>query len=142
MILDRPNCFGQVQIDLVMSKPFWSGPNHFGQVRIRLFWTIFYNLELSKMIWTRPKQIGPVQNDWYSTKMIWSVQNHFGPIEGQGISLLICTYGPYRIQTATFNMWYTEDYVSIVKIMSLSQVHSFLKQFLHVLCCTFSKSFS
>ena len=44
--------------------------------------TNFYNLDLSKMIWTRPKQIGPVQNNWYSTKMIWMVQNHFGPIEG------------------------------------------------------------
>ena len=82
MILNRPNCFGQVQIDLVMSKSFWSGT-------IRLFWTIFYNLDLSKMIWTQPKQIGPVQNDWYSTKIIWSVQNHFGPIEGQGIIYLV-----------------------------------------------------
>ena len=86
MILDHPNCFGLVQIVLVMSKLFWSGPNHFVQVYIRLFWTNFHDLDLSKMIWTRPKQIGPVQNNWCLTKMIWSVQNHFGPIEGQGIS--------------------------------------------------------
>ena len=87
MILDCPICFGRVQIVLVMSKPFWSGPNHFGQVQIRLFWTIFYNLDLSKISWTRPKRIGPAQNDWYSTKMIWTVQNNFGPIEGQDIRL-------------------------------------------------------
>ena len=85
MILERPNCFGRIQIILVGSKSFWLGPNHFGQVQIRFLLTNFYNLDLSKMIWTRPKQIGPVQNDWYSTKMIWTVQNHFGPIEGQGI---------------------------------------------------------
>ena len=88
MILDRPNCFGLVQIVLVMSKSFWAGPNHFGQVQIRLFWTIFYNMDLSKMIWTRPKRIGPVQNNWYSTKMIWLVQNNFEAIEGQGIKEL------------------------------------------------------
>ena len=76
MILDHPNCFGQLQINLVGSKLFWSGPNHFGQVHIRLFWTVFfYGVDLSKMIWTRPKRIGPVQNDSYSTKMIWKVQN-------------------------------------------------------------------
>jgi hypothetical protein len=88
MILDRPNCFGRVQIVLVRSKSFCPGPKHFGQVQIRLFCTNFYNLDLSEMILTRPKQIGPDQNNWYSTKMIWMVQNHFGPIE-QGISLPI-----------------------------------------------------
>ena len=89
MILDHPNCFGWLQIVLVGSNPFWSGPNHFGQVQIRLFWTNFYSLDLSKMIWNWPKQIGPGQNDWYWTKMIWTVQNHFGPIEGQGIRIFI-----------------------------------------------------
>ena len=66
-------------------KLFWTGTNCFGQVQIRLFWANFYNLDLSKMIWTRPKQIRHVQNEWYSTKMIWTVINHFGPIEEQGI---------------------------------------------------------
>ena len=47
-------------------------PSHFGQIQIRLFLTIFYNLDLSKMIWTQPKQIGLVQNNWYSIKMIWT----------------------------------------------------------------------
>ena len=42
----------RVQIVLVGSKSFWSGPNNFGHVQIRLFWTNFYNLDLSKMIWT------------------------------------------------------------------------------------------
>ena len=88
VILDRPNCFGRIQIILVGSESFWLGSNNFGQVQIRFLLTNFYNLDLSKMIWTRPKQIGPVQNDWYSTKMIWTVQNDFGPIEGQGISFL------------------------------------------------------
>ena len=82
-----------IQIILVEYQSFWSGPNHFVQVQsilvwvgqIKLFWANFYNLDLSKMIWTQPKEIAPVQNDWYSTKMIWTVQNHFGPIEGQGI---------------------------------------------------------
>ena len=75
MILDRPNCFGQIQIVLVMPKSFWSDLNHFGQVQIRLFWTNFYDLDPTK-------KIGPVQNNWYSTKMIWTVQNHFGSMEG------------------------------------------------------------
>ena len=96
MILDCPNCFGKVQIVLVRSKLFWSGPNHFGQFQIRLFWTSFYNLNLSKMISKLPKQIGPVQNDLYSTKMIWTVQNHFGPIEGQSRNF-IHTLGPNLI---------------------------------------------
>jgi hypothetical protein len=86
MILDHPNCLGRVQFFLVWSKSFWSCPNDFVQVQIRFFWTNFYNLDLSKMIWTHTKQIGPVQNDWYSTKMIWSV--HFGSIEGQGICIM------------------------------------------------------
>ena len=88
MILDRPNHICGITIFLVGYKSFWLGPNHFGQVQIRLFWTNFYNLNLPKMIWTWPKWIGPVQNEHYLTKMIWSVQNHFGPIEGQGIRFL------------------------------------------------------
>jgi hypothetical protein len=74
LILDYSNCFGWVQIILVGSKLFWSGPNDVGQVQIRLFWANFYNLDLSKMVWTRPKNIG-------------HVQNHFGPIEGQGVNV-------------------------------------------------------
>ena len=58
IILDRPNCFGRVQIDLVRSISFWSGPNHFDQVEIRLFWTNFYNLDLSKSIGSQPKLFG------------------------------------------------------------------------------------
>ena len=69
MILDCPNWFGRVQIVLVGSKSFSSCLNHFCQVQIRLFWTNFYNLGLSKMIWTWPKWIGPVQIDWYSAKI-------------------------------------------------------------------------
>ena len=61
--------FGRVQIVLVGYKSFWSGPNHFCQVQIRLFWTDFYNLDLSKMIWTQRKQIGLVQNNWYWNKI-------------------------------------------------------------------------
>ena len=78
--------FWTVQIVLVGSKPVWLVPSHFGRVQIRFLFTNFYNLDLSKMIWTWPKQIGHVQNDGYSTTMIWMVQNHFGPIEGQGIN--------------------------------------------------------
>jgi hypothetical protein len=63
IILDRPNCFRRLEIILIGSKLFWLGPNHFDQVQIRLFWTIFYNLDLSKMIWTQLKQIVSVQND-------------------------------------------------------------------------------
>ena len=58
IILDRPNCFGQVQNILFMFKLDFSG--------------------LIFIIWTWPKQIGPDQNNWYSNKMIWTVQNHFG----------------------------------------------------------------
>ena len=80
-----PKLFWTDQIVLDNYNLFLSGLNHFGQVQIRLFWTNFYNLDLSKMIWIRPKRIEPAKNDWYSTKMIWTVQNHFGPIEGEGI---------------------------------------------------------
>jgi hypothetical protein len=52
IISDRQNCFVRVQIVLVKCKLFWSDPNRFGQVQIRLFWNNFYNLLLSKMIWT------------------------------------------------------------------------------------------
>ena len=45
----------------VKYKQFWSGTNNFGHVQIRLLWTNFYNLDLSKMIWTQPKCIEPVQ---------------------------------------------------------------------------------
>ena len=87
--LDRPNHFGWAPIILVRSKSFWLGPKHFGQGHIRLFWAIlFFNLDLSKMIYTRPKQIVLFKNDWYSTKMIWTVQNNFGPMEGQGIWII------------------------------------------------------
>ena len=71
MILDCPNCFGHVQIDLVMSKLFWSGLNHFGQVQIKLFWTNFYKLNLSEMIWTQPKQLVLDQNDLAGPKSFW-----------------------------------------------------------------------
>ena len=70
---------------MVGSKLFWSGPNHFGQVQIRLLCTNFYNLDPTKMIWTQPNQIGTDQNKLDSTKKIWTVQNHVGPVEGQGI---------------------------------------------------------
>ena len=80
MIFDRPNCFGRVKVVLIRSKLFWSRPNHFGHVQSKLFWTKFYNLDLSKMIWTRQKRIGPVKNNRYSTKIIWMVQNYLdGP---------------------------------------------------------------
>jgi hypothetical protein len=41
IILDHPNFFRRVQFVLVRSIMFWLGPKHFGQVQIRLFWTIF-----------------------------------------------------------------------------------------------------
>ena len=110
-------CTSLVQNDFGPSKLFWSGPNHFGQVQIRLFWTNFYNLDLSKMIWIQPKRIGSSQKDWYSIKMIWTAQNHFGPIEGtrhkwpqQACVLLLqlwpkggpCTLQSYVYRTTVF----------------------------------------
>ena len=60
MISDHPNWFGRLQIILVGSKLFWSGPNHFDQVQIRLLWYSLYNLDPTKTILTQPKQIRPV----------------------------------------------------------------------------------
>ena len=60
------------QIILDGYKLFWSGPNHFGQVQIRLFWTNFYNLDLTKMNWTHPKQLVLDQNDLDSPKSLWT----------------------------------------------------------------------
>ena len=45
----RPKWFWTTQIALDIYKLFWSGLNHFDQVQIRLFWTNFYNLDLTKM---------------------------------------------------------------------------------------------
>ena len=70
MILDHPKCFGRLQIVFVRSKPFWSGPNHFGQVQIRLLWTNLYNLDPTKTNWTRPKRLVLNQNDLDSHKII------------------------------------------------------------------------
>ena len=72
MILDRPNCFGWVQIVLVWSNSFWSGPNHFGQVQIIKISPEKYNFNLTKMIWTRPKQFGPIQNNLDGPKSFWT----------------------------------------------------------------------
>ena len=71
MILDKYNLF-------------WLGPNHFSWVQIKIFWTDFYNLDLTKTNWDTSKMIG-----WYSTKIIWTVQNNFRPIEGQGINAVL-----------------------------------------------------
>ena len=43
---------GRVPIVLHGSNLFWSGPNHFGHIQIRLFWTKFYNLDGPKSFWT------------------------------------------------------------------------------------------
>ena len=72
MILDRPNCFGRIQIILVGSKSFWLGPNHFGQVQIRFL------------------QFGPVQNDLNQTNTNWARPKRLVlDIEGQGIRQLL-----------------------------------------------------
>ena len=63
------------------------GSKSFDQVQIKLFWTNFYDLDLSQMISTCPKQkLVLDQNDLNSPKL-------FEPIEGQGIKLLIKNEG-------------------------------------------------
>ena len=91
-----------MQIVLVMSKLFCSVPNYFCQVQIRLFGTIFYNLDLFKMIWTQPKRIGPIQYNWYATKMIWLLQNHFGPIEQMVSQNQNSIFAPLRFTQALY----------------------------------------
>ena len=54
------------------SKLFWTGTNCFGQVQIRLFWTIFYNLNLSKMNQTHPKRLVLDQNYLEGPKSFWT----------------------------------------------------------------------
>ena len=78
MILDRPNCFGQIQIVLVGSKSFWSGPNHFGWVQIILvtFKLDFYSLIF--IIWAFPKWFQPIQNKLGASKMIGAQPKWFG----------------------------------------------------------------
>ena len=70
-----PKWFWTVQIVFFGSKSFWSDPNHFGQVLIRFFWTNFYNLDLSKMIWT---WFGPDQNELERSKTIGTQPKLFG----------------------------------------------------------------
>ena len=64
------------QIILVEYQLFWTGPIHYGQVKII--------------------EISPEKSNLNLTKSIWTVQNNFGPIEGQGIRLcfscLICGF--------------------------------------------------
>ena len=81
MILDRPNCFGRVQIVLVEAKSFWLGTNHFGQVEIGLLWTNFYNLDLCKMILDHPNCFGRVQIVLVGSKLFWLGPNHFGQVQ-------------------------------------------------------------
>ena len=83
--------FWTYQIISVGYQSFWTGPNHFGQVKIIKISQEKSNLKLIKIIWTCPKQIGPDQKNLYPIKMIWSVQNNFGLIEGQGI-FFFCLY--------------------------------------------------
>ena len=71
MILDRPNCFGQIQTVLVGSKSFCSGPNHIGQVLIRFLLTDF-------KIWTCPKWFEPDQNELDLSKMFGPRPKSFG----------------------------------------------------------------
>jgi len=72
MILDHPNCFGWLQIVLVGSKPFWSDPNHFGQVQIRLLWTNLCNLDPTKTNWTCPKRLVLIENYLDGPKSFWT----------------------------------------------------------------------
>ena len=48
------------------------GPNHFCQVQIRLFWTNFCNLDLTKTNWTGPKQLVLDQNYLDGPKSFWT----------------------------------------------------------------------
>ena len=72
MILDHPNHFGLLQTVLVGSKLFWLGPNNFGQVKIRLLWTTFHNLDQTKINWTHPKQLIVDKNDLEGPKSFWA----------------------------------------------------------------------
>ena len=108
-----------VQNDFGPTKSFWLGPSHFGQVQIRLLWTNFYNLDLSKIIL--------VQNNWYSTKIIWTFQNHFWPIEGQGISI----YELWRMLICEWkSFWKKKNNLLIMTLLPLnSRFYGFSKQF-------------
>ena len=56
-----PKWFWTVWIILVGSKLFWLVPDNFGSVQIiqiSFLLANFYDLDLSKMIWTQPKQLG------------------------------------------------------------------------------------
>ena len=73
MTLDRPNCFGRIQIVLVGSKSFCSGPNHFVWVQIIL---VRFKLEFCSLIfiiWTCPKWFETDQNkmDWFKMIVTW-----------------------------------------------------------------------
>ena len=68
-----PKLFWTIQIVLVRSKLFWSGPNHFGQVQIRLSWTNLYNLDPTKNE-LDPTKIDPTKIDLAKTNGL--DQNH------------------------------------------------------------------
>ena len=87
MILDCPNCFGFVQIILVGSWSFWLSPDRFGQVQLGFFWTNFYDLDLSKIIWIWQNNLG-IFHLW--NKIISEVE--IGNIDGPtGLPLLLAS---------------------------------------------------
>ena len=88
----RPNHYGQVQINLVRPKPFWTDQNcfgdiegqgiivpfqvqnYFGQYHKHIFSTEFYRLihiqKVLKIIWTSPKQFQPYRRTSLMRKKI------------------------------------------------------------------------
>ena len=148
-----PNWFWTVQIDIGQSEMLLLGPNCFGQVQIILFWSNFYNLDLSKIIWIRPQQIEPIQNDWYSTKIFWKVQNHQAhfivPLSGFEILLFIkISFGfikSFGIHTSLYFrhnlllnkikkkiLWHWKLFLTLVQTWFLIDIICHLKSQLHM----------
>ena len=60
------------------SKLFWLDPNHFGQVQIRLFWTIFLNLVLNQNYLDSLNNFRTHRRTGqYSSKHIFFLHNNF-----------------------------------------------------------------
>ena len=71
----RKSRFGPDQFILAVTISFWSRPNHYGQVQI--------NLVRPKPFWTNQNCFCHIEGQ--GTNLFWTDQNYFGHIEGQGI---------------------------------------------------------
>ena len=85
----RPNHYGQVQINLVRPKPFWTDQNCFGHIKGQGISLDKNEMVTTKMNWSGPNcdfipkwiTFGPDQFIWVVTISFWSGPNRYGQLQ-------------------------------------------------------------